>query len=116
MPARRLVQAPDAVARIAALAPGVLRRARGGDRRARAIVRDGARHLAALVVDVTRQLRLTSPVRVSWAGRVMSDARYRAAVGRALSRAGLRARWVAPRDEPVMAAARRAARLAKWTA
>lgn len=116
LPARRLVQARDAVARIAALAPDVLRRARRGDRRARAIVREAARHLAAQVVDVTRQLRLPSPVRVSWAGRLMSDADYRAAVGRALSRAGLRARWSAPREEPVVAAARRAARLAGRTA
>jgi N-acetylglucosamine kinase-like BadF-type ATPase len=112
MPARRLVQAPDAVTRIAALAPGVLRRARRGDARARAIVREAARHLAAQVVDVTRQLRFGSPVAVSWAGSLMSDARYRAAVARALSRAGVRARWIAPRHAPVVAAVRRAARLA----
>jgi N-acetylglucosamine kinase-like BadF-type ATPase len=116
MPARRLVQARDAVTRIAALAPGVLRRARRGDRRAGAIVRDAARHLAAQVVDVTRQMHLAAPVTVSWAGSLMSDARYRTAVGRELSRAGIRARWIAPRDEPVVAAARRAARLAGRTA
>jgi N-acetylglucosamine kinase-like BadF-type ATPase len=113
--ARRLVKSPDAVARIAALAPDVLRRARRGDRRARAIVRDGAHRLAALAVDVTRQLRLAPPVAISWAGSVMRDARYRAAVARALSRAGVRAQWTAPRHEALAAAAQRAAQLAGWT-
>src|SRR5687767_7815614 len=112
MSARRLVQSPHAVARIAALAPGVLRRARRGNRPARAIARAGARHLAALAADVIRQLRLAPPVAISWAGSVMSDARYRSAVARALSRTGVRARWTAPRDEPLAAAAQRAAQLA----
>jgi len=116
MLARRLVQSPDAVARIAALAPAVLTHARRGDRRARAIVGEGARRLAALAIDVTRQLRLTPPVAISWAGSVMSDARYRAAISRALSRAGVRAHWTAPRDEALAAAAQRAAQLAGWTA
>jgi N-acetylglucosamine kinase-like BadF-type ATPase len=113
MPARRLVRAPDAVARIAALAPVVLRRARRGDRRARAIVAAAHTHLAAFAVSVARQLGLRAPVAVSWAGSLMGDDAFRAGVRRALSRAGLSARWTAPAEEPVAAAARLAARLSR---
>src|SRR5882672_11036208 len=40
LPVRRLVTRPDAVSRIASLAPSVLARAEGGDPKARAIVRE----------------------------------------------------------------------------
>lgn len=111
-PARRLVRSPDAVARIAALAPAVLRRARRGDRRARAVVAAAQRHLASFAVQVARRLRLAEPVTVSWAGSLMGDRRFRAGVRRALARMGLDARWKAPAEEPVVAAARLAGRLA----
>jgi N-acetylglucosamine kinase-like BadF-type ATPase len=110
--ARRLVTRPDAVARIADLAPAVLHRARRGDRRARSIVREAQTHLAALAVEVAGHLRLPRPIAVSWAGGVLGDASFRRGVARAVARAGLRARWVAPAAEPVAAAlalARRAA-------
>jgi N-acetylglucosamine kinase-like BadF-type ATPase len=113
LPARRLIQAPDPVQRIAGLAPAVLARARRGDRRARAIVAEGQSHLAAQALDVVRRLRLPQPVTVSWAGSVMSDARYRAGIARALARAGVRTRWRPPAMPPVEAAAQRAAELAR---
>lgn len=110
--ARRLVHAPDAVASIAALARGVLRRARAGDPRARAIARAGAGHLAAHAADVARRLRLSPPVVVSWAGSVMGDPWYRGAIARLLRRRGVGARWRPPADDPVVAAVRLAATLA----
>jgi N-acetylglucosamine kinase-like BadF-type ATPase len=110
--ALRLLRQRDPVARIAALAPSVLARSRRGDRRARAIVEEGGRHLAAQALSVARTLRLRTPVQVSWAGGVMGDAVFRATVARALRRTGLAARWQAPADPPVAAAVRLALRLA----
>jgi len=104
LPARRLVRSADPVARIAALAPAVVRRARRGDRRARAIVRAAHRHLADQALAVARSLRLASPVPVSWAGSVLGDRWFRAGLRGALRRAGLRARWRAPAAAPVDAA------------
>lgn len=112
-PARRLIQSRDPVRRIAALAPGVIARARRGDTRARDIVREGQRHLADLARDVARRLRLPAPVTVSWAGSVLDDAWFRAGVARALGRAGVRARWRAPAMAPVDAAALRASEIAE---
>jgi N-acetylglucosamine kinase-like BadF-type ATPase len=106
--ARALGHRPDAVARIAAAAPGVLARARRGDRRARAIVAAGQHHLATQAASVIRRLRLASPVLVSWSGGLMADEAYRAGVRRALSRRA-RCRWRPPEADPVLAAARRAA-------
>lgn len=111
-PVRRLVRSPDAVARIASLAPAVLRRARRGDRRARAVVAAAQRHLAGFTAEVARRLRLPEPVTVSWAGSLMGDERFRAGVRRALARMGIDARWKAPAEEPVVAAVRLAGRLA----
>jgi N-acetylglucosamine kinase-like BadF-type ATPase len=112
MHARRLARSSDPVANIAALAPGVLARARGGDRRALAIVREAQRALAMLGAGITRRLRLPAPVRVSWAGSVMDDVWFRSGVARALARLGIRARWHAPESEPVVAVAHLAAQLA----
>ena len=111
LPARRLIQAPDPVRRIAALAPGVIARARRGDGRARRIVAEAQRDLAAQTVEVVRRLSLTPPVPVSGAGSVLDDTWFRAGVARALSRAGVRARWRPPAMAPVEAAARRAAEI-----
>ncbi|MBI4246894.1 MAG: hypothetical protein HY614_06865 [Candidatus Rokubacteria bacterium] len=111
LPARRLVRAADAVARIAGLAPSVIRRARRGDRHARVIVAAAQAHLAGFALSVARQLRLRAPVTISWAGSVLDAAWFRAGLRRAVARAGLRARWQAPAAEPVVAAARLAARL-----
>jgi glucosamine kinase len=106
--ARALARRPDAVTRIAALAPGVVARARRGDRLARAIVRAGQAHLAAQAADVARRLRLRPPVSVSWSGGLLEDGWYRSGVGRALARR-LRHRWQAPAADPALAAARLAA-------
>ena len=115
LPARRLVQAKDAVRRIAALAPGVLARAKRGDARARTIVREAQGHLAGFARDVAGRLALPAPVAVSWAGSVLDDAWFRAGVARALARTGVRARWQAPVMAPVEAAAQRAAQIARRT-
>jgi N-acetylglucosamine kinase-like BadF-type ATPase len=102
--ARSLARAPDAVVRIAALAPGVLRRARRGHPEARRIVRGAQEHLAGLTARVARSLPLPRPVPVSWAGSLMGDPTFRAGFRRALARRGLRARLMAPRLAPIHAA------------
>jgi N-acetylglucosamine kinase-like BadF-type ATPase len=112
LPVRRLVTRPDAVARIAALAPSVLRRARRGDQRARPIVREAQAELARLSLDVARQLHLPHPVAVSWAGGVLDDPAFRDGLKRAVARGGLRTRWVAPAADPVAAAVALAQRVA----
>jgi N-acetylglucosamine kinase-like BadF-type ATPase len=106
--ARALAQRPDAVRRIAALAPSVLTRARRGHRRARGIVVAGQEHLAALAAGVIRRLRLPTPVLVSWSGGLLTDPWYRAGVRRALERR-VRCRWRPPEADAVAAAARLAA-------
>jgi glucosamine kinase len=106
--ARALARRPDAVARIAALAPAVLARARRGNRLARGIVAAGQEHLAALAAGVIRRLGLAAPVLVSWGGGLLADARYRAGVRRALARR-VRCRWRPPAIDPALAAARLAA-------
>ena len=95
--ARRLAIAPDAVARVAALAPGVLRRARRGDRTARRVVREAQQALATLAGRAARALRLRPPVTVSWAGGLLGHAPFRAGVWRHLRGQGLRIRPVPPR-------------------
>ena len=115
MPARRLIQSPDPVRRIAALAPSVIARARRGDRRARSIIEEGQRHLAAQARDVARRRRLPAPIAVSWAGSLLDDAWFRAGMMRALRRTGVRARWQTPAMAPVEAAALRAAQIVRRT-
>jgi N-acetylglucosamine kinase-like BadF-type ATPase len=105
---RALARRPDAVTRIAALAPSVLARARRGDRLARGIVAAGQEHLAALAAGVARRLRLPAPVLVSWSGGLLDDRWYQAGLRRALGRR-VRCRWQAPRADAVAAAARLAA-------
>jgi len=95
--ARRLATAPDAVTRVAALAPTVLRRARRGDRRARRIVHAAQHALAELVVRAMGLRRRAAPIAVSWAGGLLDDPRFRAGVWRAVRRRGVRIRPVAPR-------------------
>lgn len=112
LPARHLIQSRDPVRRIAALAAGVVARARRGDPRARRIVAEAQRDLAAQALDVVRQLRMRTPVTVSWAGSVLEEAWFRAGVARALRRRGVRARWHPPAMAPVEAAAHRAVTLA----
>ena len=103
---RALVHAPKPVAAIAALAPMVIARARGGDRRAHRIVATAQAHLAANAAAIARRLVLSAPVTVSWAGGVLADPWFRAGVMRALARGRLRARWIAPEVTAVVAAAR----------
>jgi N-acetylglucosamine kinase-like BadF-type ATPase len=95
--ARRLVARPDAVARVAALAPGVLRRARGGDAAARRVVAEAQEALAALAAGAARELSLRPPIVVSWAGGLLADAAFRAGVWRRLRRRGVRVRPTPPR-------------------
>jgi N-acetylglucosamine kinase-like BadF-type ATPase len=106
-PAREILRGPAPVARIAALAPRVLARARRGDRLAARIVRDAQRHLARLARAAARDLRLRRPIRMSWAGSLLvRDPWFRAGLMRAVARAHGRARWIAPVEPPVEAAAR----------
>jgi N-acetylglucosamine kinase-like BadF-type ATPase len=105
---RRILASPDPVARIAALAPGVLRRARAGSRPARRILASSQDALARLLVTSARGLRLKPPVRVSWAGGLLADARFRAGVLRALRRHGLRIEATPPRESAIAAVARMA--------
>lgn len=86
---RRLATAPDAVARVAALAPSVLRRARAGNRGARRVVREAQEALADLVASTAQPLRLRRPIAVSWAGGLLGDRHFRSGVWRALRRRGL---------------------------
>lgn len=104
--------APDAIARIAARAPAVLRHARRGDRRARAIVRDAQTHLARLAAEVARGLALRPPITVTWAGGLLRDPWFRTGVRHELARTGPPARWQAPRTPAVAAAAGLAAAIA----
>jgi glucosamine kinase len=110
--ARRLVAASDAVARIAALAPGVLGRAGRGDRAARRIVTAAQSALADLLATLARELGLRPPIAVSWAGSLLEDPQFRAGVWRAARRRGLRLAPRAPREAAVSAATRVAAGLA----
>ncbi len=104
--ARRILGAADPVARIAALAPGVLRRARGGSRAAQRIVARSQDALAHLLVRISEDLRLQTPVTVSWSGGLLQDARLRAGVWRAARRAGVSVTPEPPRARPVTAVGR----------
>jgi len=108
--ARRLARSPDAVARIAALAPRVLRLARRGDGPARLAVARGSSALALGIRAAVRSARLTKPTTVSWAGTLLDDHAYRALVWRAASGLGLSLAPMAPRMSALEAAARLAAR------
>jgi glucosamine kinase len=101
---RRLALRPDAVARVAALAPSALRAARRGHPVARAIVGGAQAALAELVANLAARLRLRPPVTVSWAGGLLADARFRAGVWNAAREAGLRLAVVAPRGSALDAA------------
>jgi len=103
---RQLLGAPDAVRRIAALAPAILRRSRRGDARARRVVAGAQGELARLLHEAARLARLRPPVQVSWAGRLMDDARFRAGVWRAARRRGLRIAPRSPREAPASATLR----------
>lgn len=112
-PARRLTRAPDAIARIAGLAVNVLRLAGRGNRTARRIVAAAQRHLAGQAAEAARAGRLRSPIRVSWAGTLLEDRRFRLGLWRGLRRSGLSVHVVPPRESPLRAAARLARILAR---
>jgi N-acetylglucosamine kinase-like BadF-type ATPase len=103
---RRILASPDPVARIAALAPDVLRRARGGSPLARHVVAAAQTALADLVIDTARALRLRRPVAASWAGGLLDDARFRAGVWRAIRRRGYLIHEQHPRESATAAVAR----------
>jgi len=109
MRARRLAKAPDAVARIAALGPRVVRLARRGNVTARLVVGAEAAALAWNLARVADALRLKPRAPVSWAGSLMGDPYFRAQVWRWARRHGLRIAPRAPRESGLEAAARLAA-------
>ena len=103
---RRIATAPDAVARVAALAPSGLRRARRGDRAARRVVADAQRALADLAVRAAPRIGPGRPFPVSWAGGLLGDSRFRSGVWRALRRRGVAPRPVPPAVTAATPAAR----------
>jgi len=102
--ARARALGPEPVARIAALAPAVLARARRGDPPARRVVAGAQAALAALVLDLARRLSLPRPVATSWAGGLLADEPFRSGVWRAVRRAGLAVAPRAPRGDAAGAA------------
>jgi N-acetylglucosamine kinase-like BadF-type ATPase len=107
-----IARAPAPVPRIAARARQALVRARAGDRVAVRIVGDAQRHLAGMVASVATRLELSPPVRMSWAGSLLTrDPWFRAGVAREVARLGIRARWVPPAATPASAALRLAERI-----
>jgi N-acetylglucosamine kinase-like BadF-type ATPase len=110
--ARRLARAPNAVARIAALAPRVLRRARRGNGPARLAVDRGSLALALGMRAASSSARLKGPIVVSWAGSLLEDRAYRAQVWRTARKLGLTLTPIAPRASALEAAALLAARSA----
>ncbi len=81
------------------------RAARGGSREAHRIVARSQDALADLLVRLSRELHLRSPVPVSWAGGLLENPRFRAGVWRAARRAGIRVKPQPPRESPSMAVA-----------
>ncbi len=110
--ARRLARAPDAVLLIAALAPQVLKLARGGPGPARLAVTRGAFALALAMRAAAGGARLSSPLSVSWAGSLLEDRAYRSQVWRMARGLGLGIAPIAPRESALEAAARLARRSA----
>jgi len=104
---RHLSVSSAPVRRIAALAAGILRRARGGDPDARRILARAQEHLAALVSDLCRELRFEKTVPVSWAGGMLADDEFRKGFQRAVEKiTGRPVEWTAPRLDGATAAAR----------
>jgi len=95
--ARHIATAPDAVARIAALAPSVLRRARKGNRTAQRIVREAQHALADLVETAAKRGHQRQSIQVSWAGGLLTNENFRAGIWRELRRRGARVTPVAAR-------------------
>jgi len=111
--ARRMLRSRDPVARIASLAPVVLRGARRGPGDARQIIARSQNALADLIVEIVRALRLDAPVLVSWSGGLLADPRFRAGVWRAARRRGVVLSPARPRRSAGAAAALLAERLAR---
>jgi hypothetical protein len=111
--ARQLARDPHAVARIAALAPRVLGLARRGRGPARLAVTRGAFALALTMLAAAEAARLSPPISVSWAGRLLEDRAYRARVWRLARGLGLVIAPVAPSVSALEAAARLARGLAR---
>jgi glucosamine kinase len=102
--ARRILRSADPVARIAALAPAVLRDARRRPGGARRIITHSQEALAGLIVEISRELRLDAPVPVSWSGGLLADPHFRAGVWRAARRRGVVLNPARPQRSAVAAA------------
>jgi hypothetical protein len=72
------------------------------------VVGEAQRALAALAASAARAARLSQPITVSWAGGLLADPRFRAAVWRRLRGDGLRIRPVRPAAAAATPAAWRA--------
>jgi N-acetylglucosamine kinase-like BadF-type ATPase len=82
----------QAVRRIAALAPRVLKLAQRGDRIARGIIQEAQGHLATIVVHAAQPLHFKKAIHVSWGGSLLDNAYFRAGFASALHRAAPRNR------------------------
>lgn len=103
--ARKVARAPDAVARIAALAPRVLRLARRGNGLARSSLARATLALAIGMREAAAIARLREPITVSWAGSLLEDRAYRERLWRSARQLGLRIAPTAPRASGLEAAA-----------
>ena len=103
--ARRLARAPDAVPRIAALAPRVLRLARRGNVPARLSLARGTLALATGMRGAADAARLPEPIPVTWAGSLLEDRAYREKLWQAARRLGMRIAPAAPRASALEAVA-----------
>ncbi len=105
----RLGGRPAPVARIANLAKSVLTAALRGHREARGIVREAQQHLARLLWQPAAQLRLTSPILLSWAGSLFRNEAFLKGMQREANRLfkshSRRTKWVSPSTDAARAAA-----------
>src|SRR5262249_8865445 len=101
LPALALLRSRNPVGRIAALAPGVIRRARRGNRDAKRIVTSGQASLAAHIEDIARRLRSGSPGLGSWEGAFSGAGGSRRAAGRRRPGQALSRAWAGPPAPPL---------------
>ncbi len=102
-PPRRISHAT--VRRVAALATGVLRKARAGNAPAKIILEQAQEHLAALVLKIAQGLGLRGTIPVSWGGSILDDRHFRAGFVSVLKRHGCSFKLQAPKKTAAWAAA-----------
>lgn len=107
---RRMLGRPDMIAHLAALAPKVMAAARRGDRRARGVLLEAQCHLAALVTELARAMKLRGKIPLALGGGLMKDRPFRDGVLALIERSGLGVKIIRATTEPAVALARMAPR------